>query len=183
VSITTWMGYDRPMDLTHAPFPDPARAGAGRLDAFESGLRASHVGPASIDTVIGHSYGSTLIGAAASSGHHLDADNVIAIGSPGMLVDRAVGLSLQPDARMYAMRAANDLIGFSGMVAEWTLGPDPMAPMFGAHTLAAGPGPAGAGGLPSIEAHSSYWDEGNVALANLGAVIAGVAPQTGQAGG
>ena len=95
VSITTWMGYDRPMDLSQAAFPDPARAGAGGLDAFESGLRASHVGPPSIDTVIGHSYGSTLVGAAASGGHHLDADNVIAVGSPGMLVDHVGGLSLR----------------------------------------------------------------------------------------
>jgi hypothetical protein len=176
VSITTWMGYDRPMDLAHAPFPDRARAGAGGLETFERGLRASHVGPASTDTVIGHSYGSTLIGAAASGGHHLDADNVIAVGSPGMLVDRVGGLSMQPDAQVYVIRAANDLIGISGVVAEWTLGPDPMAPNFGARSLAADPGPAGPGGLPSIDAHSSYWDQRNVALANMGAVIAGVVP-------
>jgi hypothetical protein len=176
VSITTWMGYDRPMDLSHAAFPDPARAGADGLDAFESGLRASHVGPASIDTVIGHSYGSTLVGAAASSGHHLDADHVIAVGSPGMLVDRAGGLNLEPGAQVYAMRAANDIIGMSGVVTEWTLGPDPTAPKFGARGLAADPGPAGPLGLPSVGAHSSYWDQRNIALANMGAVIAGVAP-------
>jgi Alpha/beta hydrolase len=176
VSITTWMGYDRPMDLSRAAFPDPARAGADGLDAFESGLRASHVGPASIDTVIGHSYGSTLVGAAASGGHRLDADNVIAIGSPGMLVDRAGGLNLEPGAQVYAMRAANDIIGMSGVVTEWTLGPDPTAPKFGARGLAADPGPAGPLGLPSVDAHSSYWDQRNIALANMGAVIAGVAP-------
>lgn len=176
VSITTWMGYDRPMTLSDAAFRDSARGGASDLDAFESGLRASHVGPSSIDTVIGHSYGSTVIGAAASSGHHLDADNVIAVGSPGMLVDRAAGLSLAPDAHVYAMRAANDLIGISGMFTEWTLGPDPTAPNFGARGLAADPGHAGPAGLPSVEPHSSYWDQRNIALANMGAVIAGVAP-------
>jgi hypothetical protein len=176
VSITTWMGYDRPMELSHAAFPDPARAGADELDTFDSGLRASHVGQASIDTVIGHSYGSTLIGAAASGGHHLDADNVIAVGSPGMLVDAAGGLSLDPGAQVYAMRAANDIIGMAGVVTEWTLGPDPTAPNFGARGLAADPEPPGVLGLPSIEAHSSYWDQRNVALANMGAVIAGVAP-------
>jgi hypothetical protein len=176
VSITTWMGYDRPMDLSHAALPDPARGGAGGLDAFVGGLRASHIGPASIDTVIGHSYGSTLIGAAASGGHHLDADNVIALGSPGMLVDRAGGLTLEPSAQVYAMRAANDIIGISGVVTEWTLGSDPTAPKFGARRLAADPGPAGPLGLPSVDAHSSYWDQRNIALANMGAVIAGVAP-------
>ncbi len=176
VSITTWMGYDRPMSLSHAAFRDATRTGAGGLDAFETGLRASHVGPASIDTVIGHSYGSTLIGAAASGGHHLDADNVIAVGSPGMLVDRAGGLNLNPGAHVYAMRAANDIIGISGVVTEWTLGPDPTAPNFGARGLAADPGPTGPAGLPSADPHSSYWDQHNVALANIGAVIAGVAP-------
>ncbi len=176
VSITTWMGYDRPMDLSHAAFPDPACAGAGRLDAFESGLRASHLGPPSIDTVVGHSYGSTLVGAAASGGHHLAADNVIAVGSPGMLVDRAGRLSLEPGAHVYAMRAANDIIAMSGVVTEWTLGPDPTAPNFGAGGLAADPEPAGPAGLPSVDAHSTYWDQQNIALANMGAVIAGVAP-------
>jgi hypothetical protein len=164
------------MELSHAAFADPARTGADGLDTFDSGLRASHVGQASIDTVIGHSYGSTLIGAAASGGHHLDADNVIAVGSPGMLVDAAGGLSLDPGAQVYAMRAANDIIGMAGVVSEWTLGPDPTAPNFGARGLAADPEPPGVLGLPSIEAHSSYWDQRNVALANMGAVIAGVAP-------
>jgi hypothetical protein len=174
VSITTWMGYDRPMDLSEAAFPDPARAGAGSLDAFESGLRASHVGQASINTVIGHSYGSTVVGAAASGGHHLDADNVIAVGSPGMLVDHVGGLSLDPGAHVYAMRATHDIIGMSGVLSEWTLGPDPTAPNFGARRLAADPGSVGPFGLPSVGAHSGYWDQQNIALANMGAVIAGV---------
>ena len=176
VSITTWMGYDRPMELSQAAFPDPARAGAGGLDAFESGLRASHVGQASIDTVIGHSYGSTLVGAAASGGHHLDADNVIAVGSPGMLVDHVGGLSLDPGAHVYAMRATHDIIGMSGVLSEWMLGPDPTAPNFGARGLAADPGAAGPVGLPSVGGHSGYWDQQNIALTNMGAVIAGVAP-------
>jgi hypothetical protein len=173
VAITTWMGYDRPMDLGQAAFPDPARAGAVSLDAFENGLRASHVGPRSIDTVIGHSYGSTLVGAAASGGHCLGVDNVIAVGSPGMLVDRVGGFSLAPGARVYAMRAANDIISLSGVIAEWTLGPDPTAPHFGARRLAADPGPTGPLGLPSVAAHSGYWDQSNIALANMAAVIAG----------
>ena len=30
--------------------------------------------------------------------------------------------------------------------------------------------------LPTVEAHSSYWSPGNVALRNMGAVIAGQPP-------
>jgi hypothetical protein len=176
VAATTWMGYDRPMDVSRAPFPQPAYGGAGRLDAFEDGQRASHVGAPSMDTVIGHSYGSTVVGAAASHGHHLDADNVIAVGSPGMLVDRAGRLDLHAGAGVYVMRAAHDVISMGGIVTDWTLGADPITPGFGAQRLAADPGPAGPFGLPSIGAHSSYWDGGNLALKNFGAVIAGVPP-------
>jgi hypothetical protein len=177
VAVTTWMGYDRPMDVSRAAFPQPAYSGADRLDAFENGQRASHVGAASVDTVIGHSYGSTVVGAAASRGHHLDADNIIAVGSPGMLVDRADRLDLRTRGNVYVMRAENDAISMGGVVTEWTLGADPTAPGFGAHRLAADPGPAGPLGLPSIGAHSSYWLDGNAALKNFGAVIAGVPPK------
>ena len=174
VAVVTWMDYDRPMDLSRAAFPQPAYGGAGRLDAFEDGQRASHVGAPSIDTVIGHSYGSTVVGAAASHGRHLDADNVIAVGSPGMLVDRAGRLDLRPGAEVYVMRAAHDAISVGGIVTDWTLGADPIGPGFGARRLAADPGPPGPFGLPSIGAHSSYWAAGNVALKNFGAVIAGL---------
>jgi Alpha/beta hydrolase len=176
VSVTTWMGYDRPMDLSRAAFPQPAQGGADRLSSFENGQRASHVGQASLDTVVGHSYGSTVIGAAAAGGRHLDADNVIAVGSPGMLVDRAGRLDLHPGGNVFVMRAVNDAIEMGGIVTEWTLGADPADPGFGARRLAADPGPAGPFGLPSIAAHSSYWLGGTKALANLGAVIAGVPP-------
>lgn len=53
VAVTTWMGYDRPMNLFEATSPDRARAGADALDRFDNGQRASHVGGPSIDTVIG----------------------------------------------------------------------------------------------------------------------------------
>lgn len=142
VAVTTWMAYDRPMTLPEAAHTDYARNGAAGLDAFEAGMRASHVGAPSLDTVIGHSYGSTLVGAAATDGHHLAADNVIAL---------ATGA---------------------------TLGPDPTAPAFGATRLDAAPGPPGPFDIPgiSVKAHGSYWDDGNHALSDFGAVIAGVEP-------
>ncbi|WP_181786759.1 alpha/beta hydrolase [Mycobacterium shimoidei] len=173
VAVTTWMGYDRPMDVFAARHPDPALGGAGALDSFESGMRASHVGPPSIDTVIGHSYGSTLVGAAASGGHQLDANNVIAVGSPGMLVNDVSGMNLDPGAKVYATLANNDIIGPTGLVTQFTLGPEPVSPGFGATILAAAPGPTTNWG---VDAHSSYWAPGNIALANMGSVIAGVEP-------
>ncbi|EUA08457.1 alpha/beta hydrolase family protein [Mycobacterium kansasii 732] len=177
VAVTTWMGYDRPMNLFEAASPDRARTGAEALDSFESGMRASHVGGPSIDTVIGHSYGSTEVGAAATGGHHLDVNNVIAVGSPGMLSHHAGDLNLDAGATVYGMRARNDIIE---MVTDLTLGHDPAASEFGGTRLVAAPGPSSdpVGLTPSVAAHSSYWDYDNPALRNMGAVIAGVpAPQ------
>jgi len=175
VAVTTWMAYDRPMDVPEAAHTHYARNGAAGLDSFEAGMRASHVGAPSLDTVIGHSYGSTLVGAASTGGHHLAADNVIAVGSPGMLTNCASGLDLNPGAQVFASRADNDVITWA---TGLTLGPDPTAVDFGATRLAADPGPPGFFGIPgtSIPAHSSYWDQGNRALLDFGAVIAGVQP-------
>ncbi|BBZ22920.1 alpha/beta hydrolase [Mycolicibacter hiberniae] len=175
VAVTTWMAYDRPMDVLQAAHTSYAHNGAAGLDSFEAGMRASHLGAPSLDTVIGHSYGSTLVGAASTDGHHLAADNVIAVGSPGMFADCASGLDLNPAAQVFASRADNDIIT---MATGFTLGPDPTTVDFGAIRLAADPGPPGIFGIPgtSIAAHSSYWDQGNRALLDFGAVIAGVQP-------
>lgn len=67
VAVTTWMGYDRPMDLGQAAWPGRAEVGGAGLDAFIDGTHASHQGAVpAVDTVIGHSYGSTLGGGAAT---------------------------------------------------------------------------------------------------------------------
>lgn len=169
VSVTTWMDYNRPMSLPQAANPIYALADGDNLDAFQQGLRITHEGAPSLNTVIGHSYGSTLVGAAGAFGNHLDADNVIAVGSPGMLVSHSAQLDLAPGAQVYAMRAEHDIIS---LATGLTLGPDPTLG-FGATVLDAAPGPATWGIFPSVAAHSSYWDVGNPALTNMGEVIAG----------
>lgn len=174
VSVTTWMGYDRPMDVIQAAHTSYAHNGATALDDFQSGLRASHddarTGGPAINTVIGHSYGSTELGAAALDGHHLDANNVVAVGSPGMFADHASDFDLAPGARVYATRAENDVIG---VVTGASLGPDPMLTRFGATPFEASSGAVGPFDLPTIDAHGSYWTDGNPALLNLGKIIAG----------
>lgn len=173
VSVTTWMGYDRPMNVFEAASASYAHNGAAALDDFQAGLRASHndalAGGPSLNTVIGHSYGSTEVGAAAQGGHHLDANNVVAVGSPGMLAGHAGDLSLDPGAHVFATRAQNDIIG----AVAGVLGPDPMSAGFGGIPFEAAPGQGWPLGLPSVGAHSSYWDQYNPALANMGKIIAG----------
>jgi hypothetical protein len=177
VAVTAWFGYDRPMSvLEQAPWPSYAQHGAGALDSFESGMRASHVGAPSVDTVVGHSYGTALVGAAASGEHRLAADNVVAVASPGMLADHAGDLNINPGGTVYAMTDPHDPIGPANLFTQFTLGPDPTGASFGAHNLYAGSGAgSGPGGLiPTGAAHGSYWDPGTPSLKNLGAVIAKV---------
>jgi hypothetical protein len=118
-----------------------ADAGVPALDNFQSGLRASHDGAPSFNTVVGHSYGTTLIGDAASHGRTLDADQVVLIASPGATVDHASDLHLtgvpqdQVSQHVWATRAANDEIpvyshsegivggGLTGFILGAPLGP------------------------------------------------------------
>lgn len=129
--------------------------------------------------MIGHSYGSTLVGAASLDGYHLDANNFVAVGSPGVLTDHASDLSLGPRAHVYATQAENDIIqAATGL----TLGPAPVDGSFGASVFDAAAGknanifgwdtPSWMG-IPSVDAHSSYWNPGNPALDNMGRIIAG----------
>lgn len=66
----TWLGYDAPQDpVKDAPFERYAYDGAPAYRQFMDGLDASHSGPGEPHrTAIGHSYGTTLIGAAAEEG-------------------------------------------------------------------------------------------------------------------
>ena len=113
-SVIAWAGYDAPPDLIQAADRGYAERGAEALRDFQSGLRASHEGEASHNTVVGHSYGTTQIGAAASHGRTLDADAVVFVASPGTTVGNVGELSLtgvRPadiGDHIYATKAATD---------------------------------------------------------------------------
>ncbi|WP_103529647.1 alpha/beta hydrolase [Streptomyces sp. SM12] len=94
VSTITWIGYDSPDGI----FPGATRRshahdGAPHLNAFLDGLESAQGGAhQGHTTVIAHSYGSTLVGAATQEDGRerpIAADNIVAIGSPGMLVGHA----------------------------------------------------------------------------------------------
>ena len=188
-SVTTWYGYDAPQSIPQAGLDGYVDGGAGSLDRFQDGLRASHDGVPSHNTVIGHSYGSTVIGAAASDGRSINADDLFFVGSPGVGMDRVEGLSLdgidpeQNGSHVYATAAANDpvpMIGdvFGGLAHGANPANDLPLIGFGATVIESAPGTgidAGLlGELPSPAAHSEYWDRDNPALRGLGHVIAGL---------
>jgi hypothetical protein len=93
-----------------------------------------------------------------------------------MLVNNASDLSLDSGGQVYATRAQHDIIQAA---VGTVLGPDPTWNGFGAVELQASPGPSTGPpsmNLPSIAAHSSYWDIGNLALTDMGAILAGKPP-------
>ncbi len=177
-SVITWVGYAAPQDLVEAADTSYADNAKQELDSFQDGLRATHEGPRSHNTVIGHSYGSTVIGHTAAS-EGLDADDVVFVGSPGVGVDNVADLNL-PAEHVHATVAEHDIIHASNLPFPLPIntdvhGPDPTGSAFGANVFESDPGTRGPdyqGGLSS-EAHSQYWDHGNKALENIGLIIAG----------
>ncbi|TLW94587.1 alpha/beta hydrolase [Saccharomonospora piscinae] len=170
----TWVGYDAPQDLAAATSADYADGAAGDLRDFQDGLRATHTGDGSHNTVIGHSYGSTAIGHSAQGGE-LDVDNVVFIGSPGVGVDSASELDLPDGADVYASTAENDIIRGT---PPFVHGPQPVGDDFGAEVFSSSPGTDGAwytGGY-STEAHSEYWNQDSDSLDNMATIVVGGTP-------
>ena len=177
-----WLGYDAPNVVTDASDIAYADHAGADLDRFTDGLRATHEGTPSNTTLIGHSYGTTVIGTAARD-HGLDVNNMIMVASPGVGVDNAAALGIPAD-HVWATRADSDPIGMAKdpSDAAWSLipavagyrfltgydtdllfGADPSGEDFGGHSFSSG--------LSS--GHTGYWDEGNPARDNIANIITG----------
>ncbi|GAA1212671.1 alpha/beta hydrolase [Prauserella alba] len=168
----TWVGYDAPQDLGAATKAEYAEDAAGDLQSFQDGLRATHEGQPSNNTLIGHSYGSTVVGYSAQGDKELDVDNAVFIGSPGVGADHVSELNLADDANVYAGTAENDVIRNTPPVIHDN---QPISEDFGAEVFDAGEGTDSWYGT-STEAHSEYWDENSTPLRNLGRIVVGESP-------
>ncbi|MGC5343183.1 alpha/beta hydrolase [Streptomyces sp. DT171] len=101
IATITWLDYNAPDSvLPEATRGQYAEEGGPVLRQFLDGSRVAHqqaTGQAAHTTIIGHSYGSTVVGVAAQSGSWKDgpiADDVLVIGSPGVQADRAADLGV-----------------------------------------------------------------------------------------
>jgi hypothetical protein len=178
-STITWIGYDAPQNLiTDSPRQGYAYDAAPALNDFLDGLHTVQGGAdESHTTVIGHSYGTTVIGTAAKE-HHLAADDVVAAGSPGMLVGDARDLGVGRN-HVWSEAADSDPVPYIGRdflggrkwsVDTWhgvpvNAGYVAMVPSdeeFGAHRMEV-----------DTSGHSGYWDEGSTSLKNQAAVVVG----------
>ncbi|MEW2493148.1 alpha/beta hydrolase [Streptomyces nodosus] len=163
VSTITWLGYDAPDSVVKdAPFSHYAYDGAPAFNHFLDGLSASHSDPSEPHrTVIAHSYGSTLVGAAAQTGH-LHASDVVFAGSPGVRVSRADEMDVSK-GHVWNEEADKDPVPDIG---RWGHGGDrfviPSDQEFGANQMAT-----------DTEGHSGYWDNHSQSLRNQALVVVG----------
>ncbi|MFJ1913979.1 alpha/beta hydrolase [Streptomyces sp. NPDC088147] len=174
ISVISWLDYNAP-EANFTP-TDPelnlaiatdgrAKDGAEDLREFTHGLRAAHEGERGHLTVLAHSYGSTTAGAADAGGRGLDADDMVVVGSPGLTVDRADQLHVDPK-RLWVGAADDDQV--SNLTSDLTLGADPKKSEFGAQRM-----------YVDTQGHGGYWNDGSQSLENMGAIITGQQPGAG----
>ncbi|WP_447040322.1 alpha/beta hydrolase [Streptomyces sp. DSM 118878] len=170
VSTITWLGYDAPQSIVKdAPFKHYADDGAPSFNQFLNGLDASRTADSEGHrTVIGHSYGTTLIGSAARQGD-LSADDVVFAGSPGVQVGSASEMDV-PRGHVWNQEAAGDPVPDIGRYghggSQFNLG--------GGVWLIPSDDPFGANQMTTdTHGHSDYWDSGTTSLENQAQVVLG----------
>ncbi|MBN9113139.1 MAG: hypothetical protein J0I34_30680 [Pseudonocardia sp.] len=162
-AVVVWIGYTTPQGLgIDAASGALARAGAPALDAFVDGLRAPHV------TVVAHSYGTVV---AALAAPHLDADDLVLLGSPGVRADDVADLHTR--AHVHAARADADWMKWVPSIELGDLGhgTDPTSSSFGATLLP----------TAGVTAHDGYLTPGTASLAAVAAVAGAPAVDPGAA--
>ena len=160
-AVVAWLGYDTPHGIGRGAIrSELGQAGADALVQFLDGLTIQC--PHATITVIGHSYGTVVLGHAARRLPTTVTD-LIAIGSPGMDVDHES--DLHTTARVWAGSDPTD----------WTLhlpdlrilgaghGTNPTRPGFGALPL----------DVHDAAGHDGYFVPGTTALASIAAVVNG----------
>ncbi|MFI1168670.1 alpha/beta hydrolase [Streptomyces sp. NPDC020801] len=164
VSTITWLGYDAPDDVVKdATYTHYAYDGAPAFDKFLDGLDASHSGDSAPHrTVIGHSYGSSLVGAAAQTGD-LHANDIVFAGSPGVEVSNADQLDV-PKGHVWNEYADGDPVPELGrMIHGGGFGREiPADSGFGANQMAT-----------DTQGHGGYWNGGSESLKNQALVVVG----------
>ncbi|MFL6117446.1 MAG: alpha/beta hydrolase, partial [Catenulispora sp.] len=164
-AVVAWIGYAAP-DWRQVPFPTRARAGGRMLTADLAMLAAARTGEPAHVTLVGHSYGSTVVGAAMQAGPPR-ADDLVLLGSPGVLADRVGQLGLA-GRRVYVGEAPLDPVADLG-----AFGADPGDRRFGGTRIRvdAAPWPEGV-----VAPHSHYLDAGSESLRNVARVVVGRGP-------
>ncbi|AUY50682.1 alpha/beta hydrolase [Streptomyces sp. CB01881] len=163
VSVISYLGYDTPESIAGAASPRRGIDGAEDMRRFSQGLRVAHGDPKTHLTYIAHSYGSYAVGVAAEDAGGLQADDIVALGSPGMDVITAEQLNIDPN-HVWIGEATDDA---TRVVGGLTLGPSPHIAGFGGNNIHI-----------DTSGHGGYWNDKSDSLENQGRIIAGQPPST-----
>ena len=162
-AVVLWKGYDNPADVVAAAAGsiecgEDLLMAAGDLTAFVASLSLR---PDQSLTLIAHSFGSTVAGAAlADCG--LEVTDVVVAGSPGMTVDELRDLHVE-QSHFFSEQAPGDAIAELGV-----FGAPPSSPTFGGTRMS-----TNAPDHPAVAAHSGYFEPGSEALENMADVVTG----------
>ena len=162
-AVVLWKGYDNPVDVL--------AAAAGSIECTDDLATAAHdltefiaslsLEPEQSLTLIAHSFGSIVAGAALADAGLVVTDVVVA-GSPGMTVDGLRQLHLQ-QSHFFAEQAPGDAVAELGV-----FGAAPASPRFGGTRM-----DTNAPDHPPVAAHSRYFEPGSAALENMADVVTG----------
>ncbi|NMO57077.1 hypothetical protein HH310_38615 [Actinoplanes sp. TBRC 11911] len=156
-AVIAWLGYDPPNGIGwDAATEGRARTGARALTTFVRDLLAQR--PDVDVTLIGHSYGSMVVGLAAK--RLPEVSDVIALGSPGMGVGKAADLG---GARVWTALAPHDWIRRIPQVRLFGigLGKRPSSAGFGATALPTG----------GVAGHDYYLVPGSATLRSVTDIV------------
>jgi pimeloyl-ACP methyl ester carboxylesterase len=171
-AVVAWMGYDAP-DFATVGSDDQAEAGAKLLAGDVRDIQTTRAGNPPHLTVVGHSYGSTTTGLAASK-EGMRVDDLVLIGSPGAGHANTAGDLHMSGDHVYVGSNSSDTVTYRTRTAfGWDpLGQDPAGDEFGATRFqaeATDRNPA----VPGIADHSKYYDPGSESLYNISSVVTG----------
>ena len=197
VATVAWLGYDAPgeFDLKKHPEDVPgiispflAQAGSDRLVGFMNGMQASReygAGDAHM-TLVGHSYGSSTSGMAATKVKYGVIDDLVLFGSPGMGTYDVKNYHVDQNHLWVSGVSKGDSVqgagAFRGGIVG-SLGKNPMDSDSGFSHLsddATGSpkynkdAPASKLSNFNFDNHSIYLEDGTETLQDIGRVVAGV---------
>jgi len=163
VAVISWLGYDPPEGVGLAAATEGrARTGATALTGFVREVLRQR--PGAQVTLIGHSYGSVVVGLAATQ--LPEVTDVVALGAPGIGVDRAADLG---GARVWSALAPDDWIRRIPQVRLFGLGLGrrPSAADFGATALP----------TDGVAGHDYYLVEGSATLRAVSDIVLSGGPR------
>lgn len=176
VASILWLDYDAPDWLDTPASPSYAKQGAPELRSFVDGLSVTHQGGTPHTTLVGHSYGTRVIGESALLRPGLNAD-VISVAGPGFGVDHAPDNDMPHPNQLKIKGDIYSMVGDLDPIRASYDSPNPKniaSGLTGTHGI----GVEHLAGVKSIDIgldgslHSTYWSSEQF-LNNVGHLIAG----------